>query len=208
MGIDFVERFFKLTLDNVYRFSCSFIFVAAIAGSLMHAAPTAVIAKALSWLGVPSGWLGIVGEWIAARDIAIGWVSALVLTVALAFAATNGPNSRAGATALLSTALLYEVGRGPWLLTLAVWLLVGWVVFSASVQLITRRLQWGSPQWIIAVWEKIGLVSASVMIAFIYVASPLGWLISQEALDRRGSASRPLYVTRIAPHGPSGARIR
>ncbi|WP_341956142.1 hypothetical protein [Microbacterium sp. LWH13-1.2] len=208
MGLDFIERFFKLTLDNVYRFTCSLLFVLACIGYLQGVPPTAQLASVLDWLGAPSAWLAAVGEWIAARQNVVAIVATLLLLVAVLFAAANDARSRSGSTALLACALLVEVELGWWIFTGALIVMASLALLTGGGLFLTRRLGWVEPDWPRRVWEPVGRVVVSVALASVYVLSPLGWLISQEPYNLRGTRLNPLFIAQVPKTGPSGAAAR
>ncbi|MCP1428532.1 hypothetical protein J3D45_001030 [Microbacterium foliorum] len=209
MGLDFVERFFKLTLDNVYRFACGLLFAMACIGYTQEDPPTAQLASVLNWLGVPTAWLTAVAEWIAQRQGPMAIVATLVLLVAVAFAAANDLRSRSGSTSLLACALLYQTGFGWWVAVGPLAALVFLALVTGGGRFVTSRLGFSSPDWPQHVWETVGHVVLAVALAALSVFSPLGWLISQEPFNARGTRGNPLVVEQLpSASGPSGAVIR
>lgn len=140
--VDFVERFFKLTLDNVYRFACSLL--AAV--TVFAIAPLEGLSQLLNWLAVPSTWLIPVSHWVAERQEAVGVVAALTLIVAV-LASTNDWGSRSGSTALLSIVVLVQVGQGTRLLTTALVVLAGLAITTGITAFFARRLGLLTPGW-------------------------------------------------------------
>lgn len=205
MGLDFVERFFKLTLDNVYRFTCSVLFMVALVAYTRSTTPLAQLGGVLDYLAIPSGWLTSVDEWVAQRQSVVGMVATLVLMVALAFAAASDWQSRSGSTALLSIATLTQVGEGTSTFTFLIAVVAGLAVLTGLARVLARRLGWGSPDWTSTAWERVANVLITLVLAALYVLSPLGWLISQEPYNSRGSRANPLYVERIERTSPTGA---
>lgn len=208
MGLDFVERFFKLTLDNVYRFTCSLLFLMACIGYLREVAPTAQLASVLNWLGVPSAWLTAVADWIAPRQEVMAIVATLVLIVAVLFAAANDARSRSGSTSLLACAVLVQVELGWWIFLAPLIAVATLALVTGGGLFLTRRLGFAEPDWPKRAWEPVGRVVLTVVLACVYVLSPLGWLISQEPYNVRGTRLNPLFIEQIPRTGPSGAAIR
>lgn len=208
MGLDFIERFFKLTLDNVYRFTCSLLFLVAGIGYLQGLPPTVQLASLLDWLGVPYAWLTAVGEWIAARQNVLAIVATLLLLVAVLFAAANDARSRSGSTSLLACVLLVEVELGWWIFSGALIVVTSLALISGGGLFLTRRLGWAEPDWPRRAWEPVWRVVVSVALASAYVLSPLGWLISQEPYNLRGTRLNPLFIAQVPKTGPSGAAAR
>ncbi|MGO2521875.1 MAG: hypothetical protein ACTH8F_17285 [Microbacterium sp.] len=224
MGLDFVERFFKLTLDNVYRFACSLLFVVALlawgrteykskieqlaessAGSSGILSPVEQLAELLNWLAIPSAWLVPVGDWLTDRDTVIGAVATMILMVAVAFAAANDWRSRSGSTALFSIVILIQVGQFARILTNVVIILAVFVLITWLVTFLASRMGWSKPGWTRMAWEKIANVGITLVLAAAYLLSPLGWLISQESHNLRGTSWNPLYIKQIEQRGPTGA---
>ncbi|QNE35540.1 hypothetical protein [Leifsonia shinshuensis] len=205
MGLDFVERFFKLTLDNVYRFACSVLFIVALAAYAGNSTPLAQLGGVLDYLAIPSGWLASVGEWVAERVTVVGVVATLVLMVALAFAAASDWQSRSGSTALLSIVMLAEVGQGASMFNALIVGLAGLTLVTWLATLVARRSGWDRPEWTGSAWERVANIAMTLILAALYFLSPLGWLISQEPYNSRGSRANPLYVERIERTSPTGA---
>ncbi len=200
--VDFIERFFKLTLDNVYRFTCSLLAVVALFTINSAPNPIAGLTWLLDWSGIPSSWLVPVGDWIADRQEVVAAVAALVLLVALV-AAARAPLSRAGSTALLSIVVLAQVGFGCWVLVAAVAVAIGLGLVSWLTVRAARRLYWSEPKWTGSVWGWITRVVGAVILAVIYLISPLGWLISQDFYHPRGSQQNPLHIEQGVPRTPT-----
>ncbi|MFJ3472531.1 hypothetical protein ACIPJ1_06310 [Microbacterium maritypicum] len=205
MGLDFVERFFKLTLDNVYRFTCSLLFGVALFAYAADVAPATQLAGLLDWLAIPSAWLNAVGSWLDQRQVVVGVVATLTLLVAIAFAATNDWHSRSGSTALLSTVILMQVGQGAWTLTAAIIVIACLITITGLAAYLAVRLGWETPEWTRTVWEKTANVMMTLVLAASYLFSPLGWLISQEPYNVRGTRWNPLYIEQVERTGPTGA---
>lgn len=208
MGLDFVERFFKLTLDNVYRFACSLLFAVAFLCNREAAGPIARFTELLDWLAIPSAWLTPVAAWLADRQEAVGLIAALVLAVALIFSASPGWRSRSGSTALLSIVVLMETGWGGWLLGGLLAALALLALVTGIVSYISRRMNGYAPGWVKEAWEGVANASVTLFLAVCYLLSPLGWLISQESYVSRGSRMNPIYVEQIEDSGPTGALPR
>ncbi len=205
--MDFVSRFFRLTLDNVYRFTCSLVFVIAVVAVSQQLRPTDQFIRLLDWAEIPSTWLQPAAEWIGLRQDAVAFVSALLLIVAVGFTTANDWQNRSGSTALISAGLLMEVGKTGWLLAGAVVIIVISVVVTGATAYVSHRMRGGQPDWVGAAWDKVGRAASSLIISAVYVLSPLGWLISQDSPITRGSRSNPLYIESVASPGPSGARL-
>ncbi|MFT3797989.1 hypothetical protein [Microbacterium sp.] len=205
MGPDFLQRFFKLTLDNVYRFTCSLLFVVAVSAHLRHVSPVTQLGSLLDWLAIPSAWLTTVGAWVDDRQSVVGFFAALVLCIALAFAAANDWHSRSGSTALLCTATLTQVGMADELIAVTLSLVAGLAVVTVTVAFVARRWGWGMPEWTASAWGTLWNVLLTLGLAALSLLSPLGWLISQERHDVRGTRSNPLVVEQVGRAGPSGA---
>ncbi|MFB8894098.1 hypothetical protein [Microbacterium plantarum] len=204
MGFD-APRFFKLTLDNVYRFACGVTFLGAVVGALNELLPTEQLRAFMEWLGVPAGWLVSAGHWINERADLVALAAALLLIVAMAFASANGVENRSGSTALLAVSLLLEAGRqAEVLLGIAATIAVA-VTVTGVVMVATRRLDGSRPAWVDTMWGTIGRVAAALVAGGFYVLSPLGWLISQEPRNERGSPARPLYIEQLPETSPTGA---
>lgn len=206
MGIDFVERFFKLTLDNVYRFVCSLMFLVAVVGTKDGVLPLGQLRRVLDWLAIPAGWLTPVQSWIELRGEFVATVGVMTLLVALSFAAANGWKSRSGSTTLLSFVALFQTGRS---LQLLIWIVVVLALVAASTAItvvVAGRFGWGAPEWPRMVWECIGRVVGCTCFSALYFLSPLGWMASQEASRDRGTLWHPVYVKQIASSGPTGAK--
>ena len=198
-------RFFKLTLDNVYRFACSVLFIAAVTGVFVQFTPIEQLIKLLDWLAIPSAWLVPVADWVAQRDIVVGTVAMLSLIVAIGFAIANDSRSRSGSTALLSITVLMQVGQaGPAFIGISLFL----AVLVASTVLggfLATRFGWGEPEWIQSVWEGLANLGGRMLLAAAAVLSPLGWLISRDVHDARGTRWNPIVIEQI---GRPSARIR
>lgn len=218
-GLELVERFFKLTLDNVYRFTCSVLFVVALVAwgrgqftssieQLAHSpsgspgilSPVAQLAELLNWLAIPSAWLAPVDDWLAERQNVAGVVAILVLTVAVAFAAANSWHSRSGSTALLSIVILIQVEQFARVLSAAAIAYACLILITGLAIFLALRRDWGFPVWLTAAWQKSGNVAATLALAAAYVFSPLGWLISQEPSNLRGTRWNPLYIAHLERH--------
>ena len=195
--LNFVERFFKLTLDNVYRFMCSILFLLAVLGCYLGTTPITQATMLLNWLEVPSAWLGRVAAWLGERQEVVEVVASGMLCVAVFFAFANDSRSRSGSTALLSFVLLAEIGR-----TMKVVSLLGILVFvivaiTIVVAVFARRAHKPFPGWMKNSLERPLKVVLGLVLAAFYVFSPLGWLIAQEPLGERGTRMKPLYVARL-----------
>lgn len=226
-GLDFVERFFKLTLDNVYRFTCSVLFIVALvawrraqstspieqlaqssSGSSGVLSPVEQLAELLNWLAIPSAWLAPVDDWLTERQAVAGVVAILVLMVAVAFAAANNWHSRSGSTALLSIVILIQSGQLARVLIAAAIILACLILITGLAIFLASRLGWSFPGWLGTAWEKTGHVAVTLALAAAYLVSPLGWLISQEPYNLRGTRWNPLYIEQVERHGPMGATPR
>lgn len=199
MGFEHVERFFKLTLDNVYRFSSSLLFMVALLGAHKGSSPIEGLTWLLNWLAIPSKWLAPVGEWLTERQAAVGVVATLTLLIAIGFASTGRWLSRTGATALLSIVFLMQVRLG-WQVFIGAISILGVLVLISVLRLIVvRPMGWDALSRVTsegmgAVWEKVGNVLITLIVAVTYLISPLGWLISQEPYNLRGTSMNPLYI--------------
>ncbi len=205
MGLD-VPRFFKLTLDNVYRFVCSVAFFVAVFGAAEDLLPSQQLSALLEWLGAPNVWVTPAARWISERDGFVAVAASLLLIVAVAFASANTADNRSGSTALLAVALLCEAGRRVDVQVGAMAVIVAAVVVTGATALIVRRTGGGEPEWLRTVWAAIRRTAAALLVGAVHVLSPLGWLISQEPRNERGSRDRPLYVEQVRATGPTGAR--
>jgi hypothetical protein len=224
MGLDFVERFFKLTLDNVYRFACSLLFIVALvawgrtqatsrieqlgqSGSATSGvlSPVQQLAELLNWLAIPSAWLRPVGTWLADRGAVMGVVAVMILIVAVAFAAANDWRSRSGSTALLSVVIMIQVGYFALILIISLIVLAGLVLVTCLGAVFANRLGWSTPGLIGAAWEKVANVAMTLVLAAAYLLSPLGWLVSQETHNVRGTRWNPLYIEQAERHAPTGS---
>lgn len=197
MGPDFIQRFFRLTLDNVYRFTCSVLFVVAVVGHLQGGRPIKRLETLLDWLAVPSAWLGPVADWISERQGFVVLVASLLLVVALLVAAVDR-NSRSGSTALLSMVFLFEAGQAELVQTAVVVALVSLVVLTVSARFVSERIGFTAPEWTHSAWERAANVFLSLTLSAVYLLSPLGWLISQEPYAVRGSRRNPIFVEQTA----------
>ena len=206
MGPDFVERFFKLTLDNVYRFTCSLLFtVALVAAYTREVSPIKELAGLLDWLAIPSAWLVPVSEWLAHRQLVVGFVATLALMVTIAFAAANDWHTRSGSTALLSIVILMEVGQGARAFTAAVIIFAVLAVVTGIVAILASRAGRNAPAWTLTAWEKVANVMKALVLAAGYLFSPLGWLISQEPYNVRGTRWNPLFIEQVKRPRRTGA---
>ena len=196
MSIDFVERFFKLTLDNVYRFICSLLFMAAIVGLWFEVKPLAQLAGLLKWLAIPSDWLTVVGIWLQQRVGVVTLISLLVFAVALIFTTFQDSGSRAGSTALLSIVMLMEGGWGH-LIAIITAVLFGALIVVSAVDFFLRRRTLGSWWLIDPVRERLVMVFVALVNSASYLLSPLGWLITQDPYFKQGSRFNPLYVRKL-----------
>ncbi|RII41297.1 hypothetical protein DWB68_13215 [Galactobacter valiniphilus] len=204
--VEFVERFFKLTLDNVYRFVCSALLLAAGFGAGNGLKPLQQLGRALDWLAIPSEWTTPVGEWIAQRGFFVACVGVGGLMVAALFV-TTGPLSRAGASVLLSVVIIGESGYAQWL-----WVVLGIVaaglVILAGWAIRDVLMRHGELSWEVQnVGRYVGAAARGLLLSVFYVLSPLGWALSQEYTDQRGSARNPLHVKAVEEHMPSGVRF-
>lgn len=202
--VDFVERFFKLTLDNVYRFVCSVLAAVTVFGFHDKTAPVDGLAQLLDWLAVPSAWLRPVDEWLSERQEAVAIVATLTLIVAV-LAAIKNWNSRSGSTALLSVVILIQVGQGTRLLTTSLFALVALAIATGVLLLFVRRLGLDTPEWLEDSGKKVLNVGITLFLAAVYIFSPLGWLISQESPNSRGTLLNPVYIEQVRKRSPSGA---
>lgn len=183
-GFD-VQRFFRLTLDNVYRFLCSVLFLATVVGWFVGNAPLVQAGVLLDWLAIPSAWLEPVAMWISQRGEVVGLIALLMLTVAVVFILVSGIQSRAGSTALVSTALLTETGQLLGVLISAGVLAVLPGLAALIVNSLARRLGFSQPEWVSSVGIKYREELIALVYAAAYVLSPLGWLISQDRSTSR-----------------------
>ena len=201
MGFDVIERFFKLTLDNVYRFLCSVLFLSAVVGWFKGNTPSIQFGLLLDWLAIPSVWLAQASWWLTQREEVVGLTASLLLTVAVWFILVNGLQSRAGSTALLSTTILAETGQLLGVVTSAGALAVLPGLGALIVRSVHRRVGSPQPEWTSSVGTKYVEEMSALMCAAAYVLSPLGWLISQESYQRRRGTGRfsPLYIAKVEP---------
>lgn len=204
MSLDVVERFFKLTLDNVYRFGCSALAAITILGYHDATSPIEGLTRLLNWLAIPSTWLTPVDEWVTERQMVVGIVAAMTLVVAI-FATTNNWSSRSGATALLSIVCLIQVGQGARVFTITITVVVIFALVTGLSSLVARRLRREIPAWMQDAWEKVLNVAITLFLAACYVFSPLGWLVSQGSQNMRGTRGNPIYIDSVDQREPSGA---
>lgn len=226
LGIDFVERFFKLTLDNVYRFVCSLLFAVALLAwvrtadaqrssqiaigqgaqsAFVSVSPVDQLKGLLNWLAIPSTWLSAVGGWLSQRETVVACIAFLVLLVALVFAAAGGRGSRSGSTALLSIVVLAQVGQGATLLSMVAVFLVGLLVATGASYFLSRKKHERAPTWTSMAWATGGQILTETLLAAAYLFSPLGWLISQDRHNVRGTLGSPIYIEQADRRGPTGA---
>lgn len=189
----------------MYRFTCSLLFAIALLAYPRQASPVEQLGDLLDWLAIPSAWLSPVGEWVAQRQVVVGAVAVLLLLVAVAFAAANDWHSRSGSTSLLSIVILIQVDHGTWVFTASVIVLAGLALLTGCAGFFARRFGWDTSEWTRPAWEKVGKVLLTLVLAAFYLVSPLGWLISQEPYNVRGTRWNPLYIEQIERRGPSGA---
>ncbi|MDR4534091.1 hypothetical protein [Glutamicibacter sp. PS] len=205
MGVEFVERFFRLTLDNVYRFACSLMFAVALVAITNQTLPLTQLAGLLDWLAVPSSWLVPVSDWLAERQVVVDWVAFLTLIVAVTFSLANDWRSRSGSTALLATAILFQGEFGWRTFAAAIICLVALMLVTGLAHALTSRLGIATPGWTRSAWSKVGNAVMTLAFAVLYLLSPLGWLISQEPHNSRGTRWNPLYIEQVERSVPSGA---
>ena len=205
MGLEFVERFFKLTLDNVYRFVCSLLFAVTAVAYSQQRSPIEQLANLLNWLAIPSGWLIPIAEWVNDRQIAVGGMAVLALAIAIGFATTTDWRSRSGSTVLLSIVTLVEVGQGPKILPVAVVVFAGIALLTGTTAVIARRLRRDTPEWVGTTWKKVANTLTTLVLAALYLFSPFGWLTSQEPYDARGTIWNPLYFEQVERRQPQGS---
>lgn len=202
--LSFLQGFFRLTLDNVYRFACSALFWLAVASQSEGNSPLDQLGSALEWLTIPSTWLGVVQSWIMARAFAVGAFAALAGAVAAVFAASTF-FSRAGSTVLISVAVLIQVGRGQAMAAFVCWALVVLIVVTFGADRTAKWFQHASPEWPKTAWLKTATLATSCGFAALYFLSPLGWMVSQDDKLARGSQVNPLVVTHADSSSPAGA---
>lgn len=204
MGLEFVTQFFKLTLDNIYRFACALMFAVGLTGVNQQRSPLRQLSELLDWLAVPSDWLVPIGDWIALRQELVGAVAGLVLILAVISASANSWHTRAGSTVLAASAVLMEAGLGSQLLALVGSLSVMGVIVAIAAH-VAERLHWDLG-WYVTMRGKAANVLVAVLLACLSVASPIAWLLTEDPFNSRGSQLNPLYIEQVAPVGPSGAR--
>jgi len=204
MGLELVTQFFKLTLDNVYRFACALMFAVGLIGVHQQRSPLRQLSELLDWLAIPSGWLTPLGDWIALRQELVGAAAGLTLVLAVVSSAADSWHSRAGSTALGASVFLMEAGLGGPLLA-AVGILSAAGVVIAIAAHVVGRLQWDLG-WYLTVRGKAANVLIAVFLACLSVFSPVGWLLNDDPFNSRGTRLNPLYVEHVDPIGPSGAR--
>ncbi|MBF4636263.1 hypothetical protein ITJ38_17770 [Agreia pratensis] len=194
MGIDFIERFFKLTLDNMYRFTCSLLFIISLVAHGREMSPVEQVVGVLDWLAIPSSWLIPVGEWVNLRQDVIAGVAFITLIVAIAFAAANDWHNRSGSTALLSIVILIQVDQEALVINSALVLVAILTLASGLTAVLCRRVGWGPPAWIESAWRKVAHIFMTLVLAALYLFSPFGWMVSQEPYNTRGSRRNPLFI--------------
>ncbi|MDQ1137440.1 lysylphosphatidylglycerol synthetase-like protein (DUF2156 family) [Microbacterium sp. SORGH_AS 1204] len=197
MSFDVIERFFKLTLDNVYRFVCAVLFIAALWGASQDIRPLRQVARLLVWLGAPSAWLASVETWFAARAGALVVVSVLLLIIAVVFAMRDRWGSRAGATVLLALTALVQAGAVFNVLATATTALVALMIVSLIAAVVTWRAGLSFPEWLSHTWERVGNLGVSIVYAGTAFLSPLGWLLNEDSSPTRGSRWNPVHVKRV-----------
>lgn len=157
-------------------------------GYSREVSPTAQLASVLNWLGVPTAWLTAVADWIAQRQEVMAIVATLVCSSRFC---SPRPMMRVAARARRRFWCAHYSFRS-----------------SLAGFFLTRRLGFAEPDWPKRAWEPVGRVVLTVVLACVYVLSPLGWLISQEPYNVRGTRLNPLFIKQIPKTGPSGATIR
>lgn len=197
MSFDLIERFFKLTLDNVYRFVCAVLFIAALSGASQDIGPLRQVARLLVWLGAPSAWVASVETWFAARAGALAVVSVLLLVIAVVFAMRDRWGSRAGATVLLALTALMQAGAISDVLAPAIAALAALMIVSLIAAVVMWRGGSSFPEWLSHTWERVGNLGLSMVYAGAALLSPLGWLLNEDPSSTRGSQWNPVHVKRV-----------
>lgn len=179
----------------------------AVAGCSHGISPFGQLRQLLDWLAIPSRWLAPVEVWMAQREEFVAAVAAMTLLIAILFAAANGWRSRSGSTAILSVVIVFQAGRG-FQLVLGIIVVLALVAVATILAIVlVHRFGWVAPQWTHAAREHVGRVVGCISVSALYFLSPLGWMVSQDVVDARGTLWNPLYVNWTEPSGPSGHRI-
>ncbi|MDQ1122800.1 hypothetical protein [Microbacterium trichothecenolyticum] len=197
MSLDTVQNFFRLTLDNVYRFVCALFFLLAISAGSEGVTPLQQTARLLSWLAIPADWLGVVEAWLGERSDALINVSTLGLFIAFCACLTESWLSRAGATVLLAIGFLIQAGAAVQFLwtvgTLAAGLAVGIVAVSA----VRRRLGFSATSWLSPVFSRLQNLAPSLFLALLGAFGPLMWLVGEDRARAGETRSTPVHVSQV-----------
>ncbi|WP_295839121.1 hypothetical protein [uncultured Microbacterium sp.] len=196
MSLDTVQSFFRLTLDNVYRFFCAFFLLIAVVAVSEGVTPLQQAAQLLTWLAIPAEWVGIAEAWLGERNAALVIVSSVGLFVALGACLTESWLSRAGATVLLAFGFLIQAGAAVQVLgavgTLVTVALVGVVAISA----LRRKFGLPATNWLSPVASRLRNLGPSLLLAFLGVLGPFVWLVTEDQPRAGETRSRPVHVSR------------
>ncbi len=107
------------------------------------------------------------------------------LAMSPAFAAFDRGRSRAGSTALLASTFLIQSNGTGWLIPLAVAVPALLVVLTVATNLSDRWLNGIDAGWLDPTRDTVWNVLRALMTSALYVASPLGWLISEDPYPSR-----------------------
>lgn len=206
--MDFIRKFFRLTLDNVYRFACALLFSVTVLGLFSHRSPIGQLGAVVDWLGLPSQWVSTIGAWIEIRREGIGLGAWFLLLIAVGFMANRHQFNRAGSTGLLAAVLLVQTGIIESVLWLFFFGLLCLTLLSGAVLLLSRRLDSALPEWPSLIWGWVGRVFRSFVEAIAYLFAPVVWLISEDFSANRGSFIDPIVVEVKDKRVPSGSLPR
>lgn len=197
MSLDTVQNFFRLTLDNVYRFVCALFFFLAISSVSEGATPLQQTVRLLSWLAVPADWVGVVEAWLGERSDALISVSALALFIALCACLAESWLSRAGATVLLAIGFLIQAGVLVQLLWVVGTLTAGLAVGIAAVSAVRHQLGLSATSWLSPVFSRLQNLAPSLLLALLGAFGPLVWLVGEDRPRTGETRSTPVHVSKV-----------
>lgn len=182
--LDVTERFFKLTLDNVYRFIASSIFVISLIGLRRQVSPTDQLATILEWLAIPTAWLTTVDQWLVPRQGILSIFVLCVLVIAIPFSIGHSWTSRYGATVILSSSIIIELDRIG-LLGLLLLIFIVRSVWSTTYfnNLYRKTYQHSKGDWSNQLGTEIWWLAKSIVYAVSCIFTPIAWLIGQDRRD-------------------------
>lgn len=194
MSFDVIDRFFKLTLDNVYRFVCAALFAIALTSLAQGVSPLRMLERTLAWLAAPSEWISPVEQWVAARADTVFPLAFCLLCLAALFATREDTWTRAGATVLLAATCLLQCwatvpAAGVTLvIAMSAYSVVGGIVALFFSDSIVVPGFWGHAAL------RVMHLALSTVSAAIAVVGPLGWLLNADAVSKRGSRYEPVHI--------------